>query len=101
MTDVVTLPIAARTPDGSGEGKTKRIGDVVVRFHRTSGAKTGPDFATLDRVPFDSGGPPYSGIKIVSFPAGYDVEGVVALRQDAPLPMTILSLSPRVNLASR
>lgn len=101
VTDVVTLPIAARTPDGSGEGKTKRIGDVVVRFHRTSGAKTGPDFATLDRVPFDDGAPPYSGIKIVGFPAGYDVEGVVALRQDAPLPMTILSLSPRVNLASR
>jgi len=104
MTDVVTLPIAARTPDGSGEGKTKRIGDVVVRFHRTSGAKTGPDFATLDRVPFDDSGgtaPPFTGIKIVSFPAGYDVEGVVALRQDAPLPMTILSLSPRVNLASR
>ncbi len=101
MTDVVTLPIAARTPDGSGEGKTKRIGDVVVRFHRTSGAKTGPDFNTLDRVAFDDGDPPFSGIKIVGFPAGYDVEGVVALRQDAPLPMTILSLSPRVNLASR
>lgn len=106
-TDIVTLPLSAPAPDGSSEGKTKRVGEVVLRFHRSSGAKTGPDFSLMDVVPFDAGAtaddpvPLFSGTKCVNFPGGYDEDGIVALRQDAPLPMTVLSLSRRVNLAAR
>jgi len=83
------------------QGRTKRIHKCVVRVYNTIGFKAGKDVDTLEEIKFrDSddplGQPPdlYTGDKDVWFPEGYDTQGQVLIRQDAPLPLTVLAIIP-------
>jgi len=44
----------------------------------------------------DSAPPRFTGDKEESFPSGFETEGRIFIRQDQPLPMTILAIMPRV-----
>ena len=88
---------------GTDQTKTKRIFDVTVRFYETVGAKIGPNANTLDEIPFrDSSAPMsspvplFTGDKELEFPADYGSDGFVMVKQEQPLPMTILAIYPRL-----
>ena len=97
-----------RIDEGTGvtdQTKTKRIYDVTVRFYETVGAKVGPSETNLDIIPFrDSSAamtapvPLFTGDKSTEFPSDYGTDGFVVVKQDQPLPMTILAIYARLEL---
>uniref|UniRef100_A0A6M3IWH4 Uncharacterized protein n=1 Tax=viral metagenome TaxID=1070528 RepID=A0A6M3IWH4_9ZZZZ len=95
------LPLA----DGTSQGRIKKIHQVVIRFYQTLGAKIGSAVGMIDTIPFRSpadlmGQPPelFSGDKVVPFAGGWDRNGYIRIQQDQPLPMTILSIMPKVTV---
>jgi hypothetical protein len=67
------------------------------------GIEIGPDLSNMERIPFrtssdlmDQGIPVYSGDKEVEFRGDYDTDGYIYVRQTQPLPLTVLSLYPRL-----
>lgn len=99
-----TLRLEAGAEDGIAQGKIKRIHGATVRFLDTVGAEVGTDTTNLDRIPFRSSANPmnqalslFTGDKEISFPSGYDNDSRVMVRQNQPLPMTILAVMRRSN----
>lgn len=99
-----TLRLEAGADDGIAQGKIKRIHGATVRFLDTVGAEVGTDTTNLDRIPFRSSANPmnqalslFTGDKEISFPSGYDNDSRVMVRQNQPLPMTILAVMRRSN----
>tara|TARA_R100000951_G_scaffold90073_1_gene78228 strand:- start:272 stop:2659 length:2388 start_codon:yes stop_codon:yes gene_type:complete len=101
---VKTLRMEAGAEDGIAQGKIKRIHGVTVRFLETVGAELGPNINKLDRLPFrdssmsmDDAVPLFNGDKEIFFPSGYENDAQVVVRQNQPLPMTILAIMRRSN----
>ena len=97
------MRIDAGSQDGTSQGKTKRIFEVTARLFETVGVEVGPDLDNMERVPFrtsadpmDQGIPPFTGDKEVEFRGNYDTDGFMMVRQTQPLPLTLLSLYPRL-----
>ncbi len=100
---IKTLRLEAGSANGTAQGKIKRINKVNIRLFDTLGAKVGPTEDKTDIIPFrstsdlmDSSPPRFSGDKELPFPSGYDKEGEIVIRQDQPLPLTVLSIMPLV-----
>ncbi len=98
-----TMRLEAGSNDGTAQGKIKRIDEVTIRLYRTVNALVGGDVATLDRIPFRSGAdamdtaiPLFTGDKEIELPTGFDQDGFVVVRQDLPLPMSLLAIFARV-----
>ena len=98
-----TMRIDAGSQDGTSQGKTKRIYDVTIRLYESIGVEVGPDLSNMERIPFrssademDSGVPVFTGDKEVEFRGNYETDGFVFVRQTQPLPLTILSLYPKL-----
>ncbi len=98
-----TMRIDAGSQDGTSQGKTKRIYDVTIRLYESIGVEVGPDLNNMERIPFrssademDEGVPVFTGDKEVEFRGNYETDGFVFVRQTQPLPLTILSLYPRL-----
>ena len=98
-----TMRIDAGSQDGTSQGKTKRIYEVTARLFETVGVEVGPDLSNMERIPFrtsadpmDQGIPPFTGDKQVEFRGNYDTDGFMMVRQTQPLPLTLLSLYPRL-----
>jgi hypothetical protein len=105
---VQTNRIEAGAGDGTAQGKTKRINKMVLRFYNTLGGKAGPDALTLDEIQFreasnlmDAPPPLFTGDKLMEWPGTYDFNGYVMVRQEQPLPMTVVSLMPLVHTFDR
>ena len=103
-----TMRIEAGGTEGTAQAKTKRIYDIDIRVLNSVGAKIGPSESNLDIIPFRDTGmsmdqpvPLYTGDKFIEFPGGYDNEGFVVVKQDQPLPLTILSIYPRLQTFDR
>lgn len=97
------LPVRfeAASPEGTTQGKKKRISKVTLRLHRSLGCKVGRDAEHLDDLPFrDYGGlmdtppPLFTGDKDVIFRGNYDTAGDVLIVQDQPLPLAVLAAMP-------
>jgi hypothetical protein len=100
---IKTLRLESGSANGTSQGKIKRINKVNVRLFDTLGAKVGPTEDKTDIIPFrstsdpmDSSPPRFTGDKELPFPDGYNKEGEIVIRQDQPLPMTVLSIMPLV-----
>ena len=98
-----TMRIDAGSQNGTSQGKTKRIYEITLRLFETVGVEVGPDLDNLERIPFrtsadpmNEGIPPFTGDKEVEFRGNYDTDGFIFVRQTQPLPLTILSLYPRL-----
>ena len=98
-----TMRIDAGAQNGTSQAKTKRIYEVTARLYESVGVEIGPDLDNMERVPFrkssdpmDQGIPPFTGDKEVEFRGNYDTDGFMIVRQTQPLPLTILSLYPRL-----
>ena len=101
---VKTLRLEGGADDGISQGKIKRIHGVTARFLNTVGAEIGSNLTGLDRIPFrdssmemDEAVPMFTGDKEISFPSGYDTDAQIVIRQNQPLPMTILAIMRRSN----
>jgi hypothetical protein len=98
-----TMRLDVGSQDGTSQGKTKRIFDVTLRFYETVGAKVGPDTSNLEEIPFRSSAasmdvavPLFTGDKKIEFRGNFETDGYLFVIQDQALPMTILSLYPRL-----
>ena len=84
----------------TGQGKIKRISKVVLRLFNTVGAKCGPSLTNLETVPFrttssDMDSPVstlLAGDKTVEFTDDYNSDGFIFVKQDQPLPLSLLAL---------
>jgi len=98
-----TMRIDAGGTEGTSQAKTKRIHDVTLRLFRTVGVEVGSSTNELDRIPFrssadamDSALALFTGDKEVEFRGGFDTDGFIVVRQSQAMPMTILSIMPRL-----
>ena len=96
-----TLPIEAGSREGTSQGKTKRISHVVFRFFQTLGGFYGTSSADMTEFVFREGGdlldqavPLFTGDKEVSWPGGYDRDGVIRIESRQPLPLTLQAIMP-------
>lgn len=101
--NIETERLEVKVGGGTVQGKTKRITKLMIRFWQTLGGKYGPDADNLSTItfrtasnPMDSSAPLRDEDFILDFDAAYDTEGRIYVRQDQPLPMTILALAPEL-----
>ncbi|WBF67264.1 hypothetical protein LN040_16345 [Desulfovibrio subterraneus] len=94
--------------DGTAQGRTKRISRLWVRLHESLGLKVGPDASRLREVVFRKGSdalgqaiPLFTGDKVAEFDAGYSPDAGILVRQDYPLPMTVLALIAQLEVGDR
>ena len=97
------MRLDAGSQDGTSQGRTKRIFDVTIRMYESIGVEVGPDLNNMERIPFrssademDQGITVFTGDKEVEFRGNYETDGFVYVRQTQPLPLTILSLYPKL-----
>ena len=98
-----TTRIDAGADNGTSQGKTKRIYEVTVRLYESIGVEIGPDLNNMERIPFRSSANPmdqglsvFTGDKDIEFRGNYETDGFIFVRQTQPLPLTVLSLYPRL-----
>ncbi len=108
ISDVKLMRIEAGASDGTALGKTRRINRVGIMLHRSLGLKIGTSYDRLDPVIFRStsdqmGLPPplFSGIISEQIDSDYDFDNNICLRQDQPLPLTILAVMPQLHTQDR
>jgi hypothetical protein len=99
-----TMRLESGSVDGTSQGKPKRIHALTIRLYETVGIEIGNDSGELDRIPFrdssmamDTAIPLFTGDKDIEFPGGYVDDDRLYVRQNQPLPMTVLALFPRMN----
>lgn len=99
-----TMRLESGSVDGTSQGKPKRIHALTIRLYDTVGIEIGNDEGELDRIPFrdssmamDTAIPLFTGDKDIEFPGGYVDNDRIYVRQNQPLPMTVLALFPRMN----
>jgi hypothetical protein len=105
ISELLTQDLEGGSAEGSSAGKPKRIPEVTVRFKDTLGARVGypamdgqPEKMELVEFrggsdPMDASPPLFTGDKVVPFPKGWSKGAFILVRQDQPLPMTVLALA--------
>ena len=100
---LTTMRIEAGDTQGTAQGKTKRIHNIVVRLYRTIGIKIGSSTTVTDLIPFRSSADEmdqaldlFSGDKVAEFRGDYDRDGYVCVVQDQPLPATVVAIYPEM-----
>ena len=99
--DVVTMPIPLLTQDGGLAAHKFRIVNLALRFYNTYGCKVSSDGATFNTVHFplvDNAIKLYTGDHVINFPGGFDRYGLIHIRQDIPLPFTLLAIMPEIQI---
>ncbi len=98
-----TMRIDAGADNGTSQSKTKRIYEITARLYESIGIEIGPDLDNMERIPFrssanamDSGVNVFTGDKDIEFRGNYETDGFIFVRQTQPLPLTILSLYPKL-----
>lgn len=102
--DVGLLRLEAGSADGTAQGKIKHISAATARVFESVGLTVGATATgQLDRIefreeshPIGAAVPLYTGDKRIPIPKGYDRDGKLFLRQDQPLPFTLLAVMPKV-----
>ena len=100
-----TMRVELQAEDGTAQGKIKRIHDVTVRLFESLGVEIGGSLDNMERIPFRDSSMPmtqsvklFTGDKDAEFRGDYDKEGYVYVRQNLPLPLTVLAIYPRLNI---
>lgn len=102
--DIATLNIEGEdTP-----GHLKRVSLINTYLYQSVNLKIGRSFTELDSISFrEVGDPmgtatqPFTGYREITFEGTYTNEAKVCMRQDQPLPLTILSLSAKIDVNIR
>lgn len=101
--DMRTLPLAIEGMQAVGQGTTKNVNKVRLRVSQSSVVKAGPDFLRLREYPARVVADPYGsppalrdGELAISVDPSWNQDGAVCVRQDLPLPLTVLSMALEV-----
>ena len=97
-----TMRIEGGAAEGTSQGKTKRISKVVLRLFETVGVKVGPSLTNLENVPFRTTSSNLSapvdtlieGDKEIEFNDDFNSDGYIFVKQEQPLPASILAIYP-------
>ena len=109
------MPTEPAGRGGTGQGRLKRLDHLYIRWHETIGGlfgtrqRDGMSGVTTDRTEpvqnrsfSDAMGfasPLFSGTRRVPAPGGHDADARIIIEQTDPLPMTVLSVGARGDLA--
>ncbi|AZV94488.1 hypothetical protein NJI34_37800 [Pseudomonas sp. S 311-6] len=102
---MATMSIEAGSANGTAQGKTKRLTNVIARMHRSLGGNLGPSRAALETLNFrrpsqrmNNPPPLYSGdSEPIPWRGGYERSARIWYTNDQPLPVTLLALMPVVS----
>jgi hypothetical protein len=107
LSELEGLRIEGGSRTGTGQGKIKRIYEITFRFYRTGGG----EFGTRDNTdviqfrtsanPMNQPVPLFTGDKRLPYPKGYDRDAKVYIKQEQPLPMTVLAIMPKMEVFDR
>jgi len=97
-----TMRIEGGAAEGTSQSKTKRISKVVLRLFETVGVKVGPTLSNLETIPFRTTSSLLSspvdtllaGDKEIEFRDDYNSDGFIFIKQDQPLPCSVLAIYP-------
>lgn len=102
------LRIEAGAADGTAQGKTQRTHNVTFRLHDTLGLQIGPDFNSLDSLPFRrsidltaTAVPLFTGDKFGTYAGDYTTANELCWRFNGMLPGTVLSIMPQMHTQDR
>lgn len=97
------MKIEVQGATGASTGKTKKISEATIRFHRSMGVKFGETNSEYQEIPFrqsddpmDASPPLYTGDKKVYFTGGSNKSGDMVIFTDLPFPMTVLAIIPKI-----
>lgn len=101
---LVTMRLEGGGQDGTSQGKIKRIDKLVVRFLDTGLGKCGLFGGKLDDIATRSPSTPMgkpepfltSKDVVIDFPGDYETDNRIEIRQDAPVPITVAAIMPRM-----
>jgi hypothetical protein len=98
--DLQTLPLAMEGAQAAGQGTVKNINKVHLRVAQSSIVKAGPAFNRLREYPARAVSDPYgsppalrNGELALSVDPSWNQDGALCVRQDLPLPLSILSMT--------
>lgn len=98
--DAQTLPLTMEGAQALGQGTTKNVSKVHMRVSQSSLVQAGPTFDRLREYPARAVTDPYGsppalrdGEVSLSIDPAWNQEGGVCVRQDKPLPLTVLSMT--------
>jgi hypothetical protein len=100
--DLQPMKLDIQLPDGTAQGRIKRIKKLIIRFYKSLLCKAGADSEHLDSfITFRDtytplGSPPelFTGEKVILFNGNNSRDGNIFIRQDSPLPLAIICLMP-------
>jgi hypothetical protein len=98
VADIETLDVEA--PEGTIQGKRKKLTEVTVRFEKSRGLLIGPNKDLLvemkqrENEPMGAPTTLLTGDKRITLKPSWNSNGRLLLRQVNPLPMTILAIVP-------
>jgi len=102
--ELITLNLEAQTAAGTIQDKVRSIGSAMVRLENTNALWIGVDESKAEQVNFRTDevfGQPtrlLTGDKIQNFLAGDGSEAKIYIKNEDPLPMTVLGIIPRVSI---
>ena len=99
-----TMRLEVVTPEGTSQSKTKRISKVTLRLFETIGVQVGPSLNNLETIPFRTTSDPMdtavstflAGDKTIEFSDDYNTDAFIFVRQNQPLPLSVLSIYPEL-----
>lgn len=101
--DLRTLPLAVEGLGASGQGTVKNVNKVHLRVSQSSVVKVGPTFDRLREYPARAITDPYGsppalrdGELSLAIDPSWNQDGAICVRQDLPLPLTVLSMALEV-----
>ena len=100
--DLETLSLEVEQRDGTGQGRKKKVGQLVLRLLDSRGLEAGPDADHMTEIKWRSGedynAPTdlFTGDKKLVISPQWGTDGRVFIRQSQPLPVTILAVIPEM-----
>ena len=98
--DLRTLPLAMEGAAAAGQGTVKNVNKVHLRVSQSSVIKAGPTFDRLREYPARAVTDPYGsppalrdGELTLSIDPSWNQDAAICVRQDLPLPLTVLSMT--------
>lgn len=98
--DLRTLPLALESSQAAGQGTVKNVNKVHLRVAQSSVIQAGPAFDRLREYPARAIADPYGsppalrdGELTLSIDPSWNQDAAVCVRQDLPLPLTVLSMT--------
>lgn len=101
--DLRTLPLVLEAAQAAGQGLAKNVNKVHLRVAQSSAVKAGPGFTRLREYPSRAVTDPYGsppalrdGELSLSIDPSWNQDAAVCVRQDLPLPLSVLSMTLEV-----